>query len=362
MAYTFTVVNSNLAGFVRVSPTDSRFFEWSDGTPFLAPLVNVEDGSPFNGLAQITTVQKLGQNGARFVRWFPGGANHSIIPFGDNMRFSWMFGEARVTVNNPDTATGHPLLLRAVLLQPTRAAGRPRARYRLLVRARHLGQQGSADGSHRRRRGAGRLVACRACACTAPHEGWSDYTLEFANTASADGLLIAFRDGLDAEQRRRRRHPHLFRLAATLRPAAGDRDLLSRGGCGHHEYVDQVDAARLDELFRLSEDYGVYHKLTLFHKNDEILNRLVADGSLGAWNIDNFYSADGHASRWYQQAYARYFVARWSYSPALHSLELANENMLTPASSASTGSRWPSSSATSRPATSSCPTHFGAGS
>jgi hypothetical protein len=33
--------------------------------------------------------------------------------------------------------------------------------------------------------------------------------------------------------------------------------------------------------------------------------------------------------RWLQKAYARYFVARWSYSPALHSLELGNENMLT---------------------------------
>jgi hypothetical protein len=42
----------------------------------------------------------------------------------------------------------------------------------------------------------------------------------------------------------------------------------------------------------------------------------------------NFYSDGGQASRWYQDAYTRYFVARWSYSPALHSLELANENDL----------------------------------
>ena len=33
--------------------------------------------------------------------------------------------------------------------------------------------------------------------------------------------------------------------------------------------------------------------------------------------------------RWLEKAYARYFVARWSYSTALHSLELGNENMLT---------------------------------
>ena len=47
------------------------------------------------------------------------------------------------------------------------------------------------------------------------------------------------------------------------------------------------------------------------------------------WDINNFYSQDGAVPRWLEKAYARYFVARWSYSTALHSLELGNENMLT---------------------------------
>jgi hypothetical protein len=86
----------------------------------------------------------------------------------------------------------------------------------------------------------------------------------------------------------------------------------------------------LDEIFRLSEQYGVYHKLPLFHKNDAILNRFLADGSTGEPDslCTKFYSGEGQASRWYQRAYTRYFIARWSYSPALHSLELANENHL----------------------------------
>jgi hypothetical protein len=99
-----------------------------------------------------------------------------------------------------------------------------------------------------------------------------------------------------------------------------------------YSYVDQIAAGRLDELFSRSEQHGVYHKLTLFHKNDDVLNRFLPDGTVtAAWDdLDRpFYSQPGQAARWYEHAYIRYFVARWSYSPALHSLELANENHLT---------------------------------
>ena len=107
-------------------------------------------------------------------------------------------------------------------------------------------------------------------------------------------------------------------------------NLLTRGDPDTYKYVDQVGAARLDEVMRLSEQYGVYHKLTLFHKNDQVLGYLQADGSpTPDWDINNFYSQDGTVPRWLEKAYARYFVARWSYSTALHSLELGNENMLT---------------------------------
>jgi hypothetical protein len=107
-------------------------------------------------------------------------------------------------------------------------------------------------------------------------------------------------------------------------------NLLTRGLADTYRYIDQVGAARLDEIMRLSEQHGVYHKLALFHKNDPIMGQLAADGTVAAqWDINNFYSQEGAVPRWLQKAYARYFVARWSYSPALHSLELGNENMLT---------------------------------
>ena len=106
--YQFGCVNSTRKGFVRVSPTDTRVFEFSDGTPFVVPLINVEEGNPFNSVAGIRqNIQKLGQSGIRFVRWFPTGegANYGVIPFGDNMQMSWRFG-AGMALDDVDTAAG----------------------------------------------------------------------------------------------------------------------------------------------------------------------------------------------------------------------------------------------------------------
>jgi hypothetical protein len=103
-------------------------------------------------------------------------------------------------------------------------------------------------------------------------------------------------------------------------------NMLTRSDPDTYMYVDQQAATKLDEILRQSEIHGVYHKLTLFHKNDPLLARFLPDGTVGDWDIHHFYADDNDAVRWYQAAYVRYFVARWSYSTALHSLELANEN------------------------------------
>jgi hypothetical protein len=100
-------------------------------------------------------------------------------------------------------------------------------------------------------------------------------------------------------------------------------DLLTRGNPNTHTYVDQRSAALLDEILRLSEQYGIYHKMTVFHKNDAVLNSFGPPAQYSG----NFYSHP--VALWYERTYLRYFLARWGYSPAVHSVELANENHLT---------------------------------
>jgi len=347
-------VPSGEKGFVTVSKTDPRFFAFSDGTPFVAPLINLEQGSPFNTLADIrANVPEMGQHGVRFVRWFPNGegANYFVAPFGDSMRINWLFGGS-TSPEDADVEAGKLFSFSPYYYSAQQIPVMPGARYRLTFRAKVEGEQvlrpelGNLFG--------GTIDICsqtstfhesRGESCTYRQDGWHDYSLEVKTPGSGlTNLSVALRAlyvSSDApspynnpQEGTIRIHSIQFQRDETGSGGWGA-NLLTRSDPDTYNYVDQRSAARLDEIFRLSEQYGVYHKLPLFHKNDAILNRFQADGTIGDWYHCgwglcpvNFYSDDGQASRWYQDAYTRYFVARWSYSPALHSLELANENDL----------------------------------
>jgi hypothetical protein len=347
--YQFSCTNSTRRGFVRVSPTDWRFFEFSDGTPFVTPLVNVEEGSPFNSVSSIRqNIQRMGNNGIRFVRWFPTGegANYAVIPFGDSVSMSWQFS-ASIGVDDVDTAAGKLFSFKPTYYSTQQVPALPSARYRLSFRAKVVGEQ-----VLRAEVNSARLDVCSAAStyhgangtgdtCGAKRDGWNDYTVTFVNSDNAP-IVAANLRGLyvstDAPAPYSNAKPGRIRIHSTMlqRDETGNGgwgpNLLTRSDPDTFEYVDQIGAARLDEIFAVSEQHGVYHKLTLFHKNDDILNRFLPDGTVTAgWDDQNrpFYSQAGQAARWYESAYARYFVARWSYTPALHSLELANENQLT---------------------------------
>ena len=333
----FTCVDSARKGFVRVSSTDPKSFEFSDGTPFVTPLINTEQSSPFNGLARLRDdIQKFGENGVRFIRWFPTGegANYSVIPFGDDLRSSWGFGSAWSTLDDVDVAAGKRLSFMPYYYTSQQIPAVPRTRYRLSLRAKVTGDKVFRPQLSDDTTSLGELTLCaKSGLCPKPAAGWNDYTLYVTTTVNAETLSVNLRDGFSEDDNVQ----GTIRLQSLRlqRDETGHGDwgpnLLTRSDPDTYNYVDQHGAALLDEVLRLSERYSVYHKLTLFHKNDNVLNRFLPDGSLTEdWDSSNdyFYSQDGQAGRWYQRAYTRYFVARWSYSPALHSLELANENML----------------------------------
>jgi hypothetical protein len=347
--YQFGCVNSNRKGFVRISPTDSRFFEFSDGTPFVAPLINAEEGSPFNSVAEIRqNIQKMGQNGIRFVRWFPTGegANYAVIPFGDSVSMSWGFSAA-TGIDDVDSAAGKLFSFKPSYYTTQKMLALSGARYRLSFRAKVVGEQ-----VLRAEANSARLDICSATStyhatngrsdtCNVKRDDWNDYSVTFVNSGN-DPTIAANIRGLyvsadapapynSVQSGRIRIHSIVLQRDESGNGGWGP-NLLTRSDPDTFEYVDQIGAARLDEVFSVSEQYEVYHKLTLFHKNDDVLNRFLPDGTVTTnWDdLDRpFYSQPGEAARWYENAYMRYFVARWSYTPALHSLELANENHLT---------------------------------
>jgi hypothetical protein len=320
----FDCIASDNKGFITVSPEDSRFFEFSNDTPFLTPLVNVEDGNPFNGLEQARS--NLASLGAvRFVRWFPTGegANYHVIPWGDDIRSSWAFGGGGVRTD--DTDAGESFSFRPYFYS-AQSLPVPAGEYTLTFRARVTGERvirAEVVG----------LDSIDICStsntlhpeCDRSEEGWHSYTLSVVNPTTSTvsvavrGLYVSTEAAFPYDQVR----DGTVRVSDIEFRRGDGPDLLIRGNPNTHLYVDQRNAALLDEILKLSEEYGIYHKLTLFHKNDEVLNSF---GEPAPYNA-NFYSDP--AAVWYERAYARYFLARWGYSTALHSLELANENHLT---------------------------------
>lgn len=315
---------SNSKGFLAVSPEDPRFFEFSDGTPFLTPLINVEQGNPFNGLERAQS--SLASMGAvRFVRWFPTGegANYRVIPWSDDIRSSWMFGEGGVRTD--DTDAGELFSFRPYYYS-AQSLPVPAGEYDLIFRAHVTGERViRAEVS-----GLGYIDICSTAnvlhpACDYREDGWRGYTLHIVNPTTAT-LMVAVR-GLyvsgDAPSPYGEVRDGTVRVSGIEFEGSDGLNLLIRGDPNTHLYVDQRNAALLDEILRLSEEYGIYHKMTVFHKNDEILNSFGEP----AQDNGNFYTHP--VALWYERAYLRYFLARWGYSPALHSVELANENHLT---------------------------------
>ena len=341
----FECAPSDRKGFIGVSETDSRFFEFADGTPFVTPLINVEQGSPFNALTDIrTNVRRMGENGVRFIRWFPTGegANYFVAPYADTMRINWRFGDGWVTPEGVDAAEGKRFSYRPYYYSVQSLTLLPDSRYRLSFRARVNGdrvlraQIGNLEG--------GTVDVCSLTStyheangetCTYRRDGWQDYETVVETGGSVSTRGVALRGlyvSADAPAPFNSVQDGTIRVHSVQlqRDETGDGDwggnLLTRSDPDTYGYVDQRAAAKLDEILRQSETYGVYHKLTLFHKNDSLLARFLPDGTVGDWDVNHFYAAEGQAARWYEKAYVRYFIARWSYSPAIHSLELANEN------------------------------------
>jgi hypothetical protein len=286
----------------------------------------------------------MGENGIRFVRWFPTGegANYLVAPYGDTMRISWHFGGV-VTSEGADAAAGKRFSYRPYYYSSQTVVLAPGTRYRLSFTAKVTGEQvlraGVGDFAGSRIDICsmwGRLHVWHGEICTYRHSGWRDYEM-IVDTVDGDlapvevalrGLYVSTEAPPPYNRARGGSvHVHSIQLQRDETGNGGwGGNLLTRSDPDTLGYVDQQAAARLDEVLLHSELHGVYHKLTLFHKNDPLLARMLPDGTVGAWDVNNFYSAEGEAGRWYAEAYARYFVGRWSYSPALHSLELANEN------------------------------------
>jgi hypothetical protein len=108
-------------------------------------------------------------------------------------------------------------------------------------------------------------------------------------------------------------------------------ELIRDHSLDYETYFREQSAYALDKIVNLAEKNGTYLKLVLMDKNDMLFEKLNDDGTLVSGgqddNTDGFYGQGRvvNKARWLQQAWWRYLQARWGYSTALQSWEATNE-------------------------------------
>jgi hypothetical protein len=329
-------------GFVRISPKDSRYFEFSDGTPFIGQGFQFSFGSNTQVESIFNTYQ---ENGINFLRtWMSATGVYSLgFPFWDtwsnsNLVFTPVYPGNEVSAQIVNTGDS-PCIFQG-FGEGAKAFLKGGKVYKLDIRVRTENFQGP--------RISGKpfgLVAKFGTwpkgICGNPDNGlqtlspyldksgdWTDLTGTF--TLPNDVILgngqfftIALENMLDGQA-------YIDRV--TVSDASGGPNVLIRGDMNYHLYFDQAASWRWDYILDRAAERNIFLKLVTLEKHDGILSYFRPDGTVAPEPDDNnFYGVNPAnpsqvtKTRRLQEYFWRYLSARWGYSTAVHSWELLNE-------------------------------------
>ena len=348
------VTGSTNKGFVKVSPTDPRYFEFDDGTTFYG-LGFQQGGFDDPVLKNEQDFQKYQENNINFLRvwagsrygaaWlrYQGGRNiydgylprPGILPFYNE-------AEERATMTmrldyEPEGNTGWFDACRFERWNDPEAV-KQETNYRIRIKYRGIDISGPRDS------------AFSDYGLVAKLDGWqpncfesdtgtiiTNYGLNNSNWGYIEGIWNSGQNNF---------LPRLYLGLENVTEGEAYIDSISiqenfGGGLYGPEimiepsmeyelYYSQEESYALDKFVNLAEQYSLFLKLVIMEKNDKIYYKIQDNGDFvldPPDNLDSFYGAGRtiNKTRWLQQAWWRYLQARWGYSPNLHSWELTNE-------------------------------------
>ncbi len=342
---TFNVVaptNSNNHGFLRVSQTDKRYFEFSDGTPFVgvAPGAGIgvgeDDGTKLSGSFYTDySIGQVGTNGGNFSRPWMGGANiagSSWSPWGGGLAYDGnipgtglttdeAFGDSAFSVSLPDTSG---LKCSTYGYVGLKTSIKPNTNYRIMVRLKTIGLQG--NGFTVRFSGLGWPFPCDSqlgkpltIPYTAGTTDWHVVTGTWnSSTQTALGFVMMTMENYAGGK--------VYLDEVSLREDLGNGQLgpevLPRSKFNVQSYFSQEPSWDYDYALDEMAKKGMYNKIIITEKQDYIYNHIGPAG----YGFDKGGKLEaGGASLTYQQYFWRYLTARFGYSRSVHSWEYANE-------------------------------------
>ncbi len=353
----FTVVASNDPGFIKVSPTDQRYFEFDNGQPFFA--LGFQGAGAFDDpvLGNEPEFQKDSQNGVNLDRiWISGMYGTSWLEWlgGRNIYDGYLPRPGTEAFHDPvrdqdvltlridyetDGDNGWYDACRFQFWDDPEAV-KPHTNYRLSIKYWGQNISGPRLPSSPNYGLVGKISSDWVDNCYEPGTGTvvtsyggdsSDWaTIEGDWNSGDNNFLPRVYLGMENVTQGK-----AYIRSISLREDLGNGqygpEILAEPSLEYQLYYPEQSAYALDKIVNLAEQYGVYLKLVLMEKNDMIYYKLDDDGTfvIGSEedNQDGFYGLGRgmNKTRWLQQAWWRYLQARWGYSPQIHSWELTNE-------------------------------------
>lgn len=347
----FKVTNAQPSnhGFVEVSPNDSRYFQFTDGSAFpgLGHEVNVES-FVINLQNCEPYFAKLQQYGIDFIRtwmcsslvigrgthgWDPWrnvnrvGINHGVKPYDYHDFAVKLSGNKHIFAMQDGS-------------QPLGSWLEADKKYILRVRAKLDNVTASGDEPaglvFKIIRNPGNFASAGNTAILITPEGfkgtqdWRIFEGTFTNTLgrrplSQGGTLAIGLQNISAGDV----YLDEIYLGEDLGGGQIGPNVLFKGELNYHLYCDQIASWLYDRYFEKAGKHGVYVKAVILEKNDPIYDRIsLEDGTYidGKGNNNNFYAKPGTKVRQLHECFWRYISARWGYSTAVHSWEVGNEN------------------------------------
>ena len=357
----FTVVPSDNRGFMRVSPTDPGYFEFSDGTPF----IGVGHGSGFErrrfSYAVDEEMQRLYENRVNFLRiwmigsgiymapWHPWTSHHlphegGYFPaasltyaesYGDRL-FSlrlWDFPDPEIKRQRnpcmlqgfsdnvpvkPDTTYQLRVRLKTSGVTGPREPGYP---YGFTVRK--AGWLGETCSSPRSTENQSVRLLDHVSGDTEWHEAKSIFTTE-VDEYFIGNLYLVLENTTAGE---------VFIDEVSLQEVDDGvltgPEVLRKNSFAYHLYFDQRPSWQWDYALEKAASSSVTIRPVVLEKNDWIANHIDESGNLVGtyYELDNnrFYAGPNTPVRRLHEYFWRYLIARWGYSTAVHSWELLNE-------------------------------------
>ncbi|MCE5314976.1 MAG: hypothetical protein ABFD49_05070 [Armatimonadota bacterium] len=317
--YSFTCVQSSEHGFVRISPSDGRYFELSDGKYL-----------PMIGFAEIEnddfdTISNMGVNLTR--SWWQS-SNPSLALFGaggqggdqviGNLNYTTDYVRPGRIVSSKVPNLGSSWTSVWLGINTTITSIKHNTRYRFSCTVKTVGVTGDGDyglfiGEH--------PSLVRSARLTGDND-WQELSLDITSDSTRNYLRVYV-----AETNVTSGTSYLsdWSLKEYLNDGSMGPELLPRPDLQSHTNYSQKIAWAIDKQLECARQNGIYVTAVIEEKGDSFFSKIQADGTWGASTNDNVYADSTHACRTYQQYYWRYLIARYSYSTALHSIELFNE-------------------------------------